>query len=171
MSAAEPESEVSRLSRALGIDLDKLAAEPRLDLTKIAFPSDRLTIQNLRQLFPNKMDIEFSDLKDLAKLDSMLRGERSFASLVYAAAKGPPVIDPSVAATPEFKKIAEYAKQHLPPRMVEPPISETPLYKGLIEDYVEFGLASGPHHAEQLLRDIESQARTQARSQDTPPRP
>ena len=32
--------------------------------------------------------------------------------------------------------------------------------------YIETGLAAGPHHAEQIIRDIENQARAQARNHD-----
>ena len=118
-----------------------------LDLADIKFPSDAITIADLRKLRPMSFDFGFApEDADQPRfffeadhgqqagdvLGGMLFAERSVAVTAYAKAEG------------------------LPPRE-EDYIS---LREALIEAYQRYKIASGPQHAEQLVRDIEQQAAT-----------
>lgn len=110
-----------------------------IDFRSIRFPSDTLTLGALRTLDPELFDIGGRIEEDRYdrvvtmmenKLVSLMCCEREVAHSAYAKAAGLPVLD-------EFG--ADYAPD-------------------LEKHFIEFGLASGPHHARQLIRDIESQA-------------
>lgn len=122
--------------------------EPKFDFTRIAFPSDRIAIKDLRRLFPTQFDQregEFDDFIDHhTQLHELLRRERSTAIRAMAGALG-------ISREQGDRFRAETDRTDL------------------IELYVLYGLASGPHHAEQLIRDIEAQASAQARGQGSAP--
>lgn len=113
----------------------------RLNFSDLTFPSDGLSIGILRKKHPSLFDEGFDD-GDGAQplfffnakhsednLANMLFGERLIATFAYALA-----------------------------RSMEPPDCELSLFKNdLSKLYVRYGIASGPHHAEQLIRDIERQ--------------
>lgn len=121
--------------------------KPQIDLTKIDFPSDRLTIGTLRRVHPEQVDTgEDIDLfsKDFGgaagdMVTGMLIAERDIATAAFNRALGIP-------APPPLDK-----------DMLEG------LAEAVTEDYIRYRIASGKHHAEQLIRGIESQATEQAR--------
>jgi hypothetical protein len=130
------------------------APEPQLDLTKINFPTDRLSIKDLRTMFPEGFDRLdqwgradgaefFRDQSDRGYeiLIWMLNTERKVAELAFNRATGRPQPEDRSERSPGW---VEEEKEEL------------------IELLVKYGLATGPRHAEQQVRDIESQAATQA---------
>lgn len=134
-----------------------MAEYPDIDVTKIDFPSDGLTIKAIRHRWPLSIDTREDDPYSLGipkpfgpptgeLIHNMLVMERDFAKATFGLEFGrsPQII---------------YADNDL-----------KTLTDDLGKAYIEFGLASGPHHAEQLVRSIESQAIAQAR-QHTGPRP
>jgi len=126
--------------------LDRSNPEPRLDLTRIDFPSDRITIKNLRQLSPQAFDPrskEWADFEDDLELPGFLRLERDLANAAFDAVLGRRTV---VMSGEEVEMLAAL--------------------------YVRYKLASGPHHAEQLIRSFEQAAAEQARqiTPDLPPR-
>lgn len=111
----------------------------KVDFRSIHFPSDALTLNALRALVPEIFDsgrIEGERYERLVKtledkLASLISCEREIAYVAFMKAAG---------------------REQLP--------DEFGLdYRSILEKhYIEFDLASGPHHARQLIRDIESQA-------------
>jgi hypothetical protein len=120
---------------------------PLIDLTRIAFPTDRLTVKELRER--NPLDFDRLDKKDGSpksteeNFHTVLDCEREVAWRAFRAALGQPV---------RISPIAEETR----------PI--------VMREYVRLGLATGPHHAEQLIRNVEAQAAAQAKGYGPPPR-
>lgn len=124
--------------------------EPEIDLAKINFPFDRLDIKSLRERFPDRFDradrLPNFFMRDRADhLNAELQLERDIAKWAFDKAMG------------------------RPPRGNNP--DEEGVREWLAEGLVEYGLATGPHHAEQLIRDIEAQAAAQAKGFGPPPLP
>ena len=117
---------------------------PQIDLTKIAFPSDRLTIGTLRKHHPaeldsdNAPDFEKRSHSLRAELGDMLFVERSIAQDAFNSALGRR--DMVLGRGQDRQDCLDQVA-------------------GI---YTRYGIASGQHHAEQLFRDIESQAVAQA---------
>lgn len=118
-----------------------------LDLSKFAFPSDKITIGTLRKLHPEDFDAEMdscvrvfatslgeSERKTSQDMCDLLYLERFCAACAVAKAKGDTF---GVPGLDENESIDE-----------------------LKQLYVKYGLASGPQHAEQLIRSIDSQAQS-----------
>ena len=135
-------------------------SEPQLDLTKIAFPSDSLTVKKLREVLPQHFDnpSRGPHVEANGEWEAMLSFERSVAKHAFDAARGKTISQ--FDAMRGLTLSQSIQRQH----------NELESYKeGLRELYVKYDLASGPHHVEQLIRDIETQAQNQARSQSAPP--
>ena len=115
-----------------------------LDLTAISFPSDDLTFRAVRRAWPEHIDKLRS--KGQASLDDVLIGiidsERILAEAAFEQALG---------RAP--RAISEF---------------NDGLRKGLIDDYIRYGLSTGPQHAEQMIRNFESQATSQAKGLNGP---
>jgi len=122
--------------------LDQTKPKPHLDLLKIDFPTDQLTIKAIRQGFPQIDQDKVYDFEDI-ELPGLLSLERDLAIAAFDAVLG----RRTVAMSGEEKEM-------------------------LAEVYVRYGLASGPHHAEQLIRAFEEAAAEQARQHvpKSPPR-
>jgi hypothetical protein len=121
-----------------------------IDLTTVDFPSDLLTIKALRGLFPDKLNLypsEFYDFDEI-ELPAMLEFERSLASRAFNA-----ILGKSPQGSLESGEAEEDREM-------------------LAAIYTRYGMASGPHHAEQLIRAFEQSAAEQARrhAPKSPPR-
>jgi hypothetical protein len=121
--------------------------QPQIDFTKMDFPSDGLTIGTLRRVHPEQVDTG-EDINLFSKdyggsagdmVTGMLGAERDLAAAAFNRALGKP------APAPLDKDMLEGFAE------------------AMTQDYIRYGIASGPHHAEQLIRGIESQAAEQAR--------
>ena len=118
---------------------------PQIDFTKIAFPSDSLTIGTLRKLHPADLDSQskpdFTERSHSlgAELTDMLWVEREIAEAAFNRALGRPT---------EGDRTGQDWQDCL---------------DQVAGIYTRYGIASGQHHAEQLFRDIETQAVAQAR--------
>jgi hypothetical protein len=138
-------------------------AQPNIDFTQIAFPSDKLTIKELRKSVPHSFDLpareryQRSDRKGFFKRESLenylggiINTERELAALAFYKALGQ--------ENPTYNDI------NLGPRWEAAEV--------LIRDWVKVGLTTGKQHGEQLIRDVESQAVAQAQRYlgSTPPR-
>jgi hypothetical protein len=126
--------------------------EPQLDLAKIAFPTDRLSIKDLRKLFPAEFDARdntrvhyFHPHGSRRMLAFMLDTERDLARTTFEIAMG---------------RAHNIDKNTL-----------KDIKKDLAELWIEHGLASGLHHAGQQIRDIETQVVEQTKSFGPPPHP
>ncbi len=135
-------------------------SEPQLDLTKIAFPSDSLTVKKLREVLPRYFDNPSRGpfVEANGEWEAMLSFERWIAELAFDAARGETIS--------QFDAMRGLTLS----QSIQRRRNELESYKeDLQELYVKYGLASGPHHVEQLVRDIETQAQNQAQSQSSPP--
>ena len=109
--------------------------EPQIDLTKIELPSDKLTLKALRTAFPDDEQLRVA----LEDIRCMMDAESRFARSVFQAAlRGRPT-------RPEIRK--SYLEDD-----------------GLAQAYIEYGVAKGLNHADELLRNVEAQADAQALS-------
>ncbi len=132
-----------------------------IDLTKIAFPSDAISIRNLRQLFPG----EFDGIEDIASMpfqdrdegvagwiNQILFGERDLAAKAYAEVK-------ARATVTNWAPHSDW-KEERQAQMDE-----------LVALYQEAGLATGPHQAKQIIERFLLAAAGQARQHfpHTPP--
>jgi hypothetical protein len=111
-----------------------------VDLTSIEFPSDRLSILDVRKLFPQHLDSPPSSETKAPSLDDLLGTlvgvERKLAESAFDAASG---------------RTGRWARYRDSQR------------EALASEYVRFGLAQGPNHADQLIRDFEARAANQSR--------
>lgn len=119
---------------------DKFRGLDKFDLSSISFPTDNLTIGQLRKLYPKDFNAfpaagrHFSFAESTAAL---VEQERIYATGVYAQAMG---LKSVLLSKDEVETAAEC----------------------IAADYQNFGLASGPEQAEQLIRDIADQVQAQA---------
>lgn len=127
---------------------------PQLDATKVAFPSDQLSIKDIRRIWPESVDtgaevVLFSSSAGAADmLYAMLTMERDLAKATFDQNFGKDT----------FSTIT-YADGNV-----------AALKEDLSESYIKYGLAKGQSSADQLIRRIEAQANAQAQ-QHLPPRP
>lgn len=131
-----------------------MAESPEIDLTKIEFPSDGMTIKAIRQIWPEAVDTgKTVDLfsrpvggRAGEMLFNVLTMERDLAKATFGLEFGR---EPDIAyADDDVKLLAE----------------------DLSQLYTRYGIADGPNSAKELIRSIETQAIEQAR-QHVPPRP
>jgi hypothetical protein len=133
--------------------------EPAIDFTQLPFPSDNLTVAALRKAYPYSFDLpsrivaskfdtprEYGRISLEETLGGVIDAERMVASMAFKQAMG------------------------LPPTESEAQRSRETLRESLASEYVTLGLAAGEHHADQLIRHIEAEATTQARSHPGHPR-
>ena len=113
--------------------LDLSDPEPHLDLLKVPFPTDSLTIKAIRQRFPEIDADNLNDFDDI-ELPGMLSLERDLAKAAFDEVLGRRTVDIAL----EDRRM-------------------------LIKVYMRYGLASGPFHAKQLIRAFQQAAADQAR--------
>jgi hypothetical protein len=130
-----------------------------LDLTSIRFPSDALSIGMLRAKHPELFDKGFTVGGDKAQptfffeihaeniVANMLYCERLIVVSAYAEAVGVKGLELGV-------KGSELGMQ------LECDVSD--FKDELSKLYIRYGIASGTHHADQLIRDLEQQGVTLA---------
>ncbi len=143
---------------------DDEAIFDQLDFSGIAFPSDRLSIRDLRRKYPECFDIGLrrgeqpqplyfphttfgkydNTVPHSEDLGGLLFSERLVAAYAYAAAHG----------------IHE-------PGGYEGELGLSGFKSDLTRSYVALGIANGEHQAAEMIRDIERQARQLA--PDLPP--
>jgi hypothetical protein len=115
--------------------------DPHIEFSLIPFPSDELSIRRLRDRFPKSFDRTNDDIRFFRSavddVDVMMKIEGQLARKSFHDALGRETKAPGWGW--------EQARANL------------------TDLYVQFGLASGPHHAEQLIREFEHTAADQAR--------
>ncbi len=126
--------------------------EPKIDFTQIEFPSDKLTIKMLRQVWPDATDVDrwrdtgraphrvyVRHSLDNVLGDGIIDLERLIAERAFKVALGQPVKDnPAISNKDELIEC----------------VSNT---------YLKYGLSRGEHETAQMIRRIEAQAEAQAR--------
>jgi hypothetical protein len=119
----------------------------RLDVSGIRFPSDKLSISDMRMAHPELFDVGFAMGDDAQprfflqgdavhhagdSVGDMLYWERILALCVFASISG-----------------------CRPPPLIE--IDQKTIKDELASLYVRYGIAEGAHHASEMLRDVEDQ--------------
>ena len=121
-----------------------MAESAEIDFNKIRFPSDRLTLQNLRRLSPDHFDPDKDGLRLLFD-DSPKNPMLDVLELIH--------LERHVAQGALWQ-----AQGHKSDYLDDMP--------GYAEDvaklYIHFGIAKGQHHADELVRNLQSQAAAQA---------
>jgi hypothetical protein len=120
---------------------------PQIDLAQLQFPTDRLTVAVLRAARPWAFD------RPPPRPSPFLGGRGSLEDALGGA----------VDYERRLAVLAFKRELNLPLTDEERQVARRDLVQGLTDEYILLGLASGEHHAEQLLRDIEAQAAAQAR--------
>jgi len=126
-----------------------------IDYTLVRFPSDRLDIGAIRRTHPEFFDVQqarfseafevITDAVDGPNIGSMLRIERLLAMNAFEEVRG------------AFTKTNTVSDEDKPGFIEE-----------LASHYMQYGIASGLQHAQQLILDIEAQAAGQARGGKRP---
>ncbi len=132
-------------------------AEPRIDFARVTFPSDQFTIRMLRTAYPGAFDRPAA----LPENRTQFHGRASIED-----ALGGTIDFERRLAVLEFKRVLG-----LQPTEEEVAFSRANLAETLTDEYVHLGSATGEHHSAQLIRDVESQASSQAHHHlgQTPP--
>lgn len=126
--------------------------QPQIDLTKIDFPSDQVTFKLLRRIYSSYFDQQddrswiFNHV-EATELEPLVNIEGRLATKAF---------DDMLGRTTTSRHPGFWEEQR----------------EDLTAIYITLGLASGPQHAEQLIRTFEQTAAEQARRHmpRTPPR-
>jgi hypothetical protein len=137
--------------------------EPKIDFAAIDYPTDKLTVKQLRQRTPHAFDVEprpewgtyivtdnrsrFRRMTMDNVLGHVVDSERQLAEWAFKKALGQPV--------PDWDLSSE---------------RDTTM-DNLSSEYIKWGLARGEHEANEMLRGIEAQATAQARQHGGRPLP
>ena len=126
-------------------------ADDHFDCRQLSFPSDKLSIKDLRRLFPHEFDDPpsvtfFFETGRPGTLADLLHAERCIAE--YAFGHGDRVgLTPLEKGTTYAEKTSKAGEE------------EKRLYtQDLVRLYQKYGLASGPETAQELVRSIETSA-------------
>lgn len=126
---------------------------PKIDFTKIDFPSDRITVKILRQVHPTATDVD-------VPIDSIapLGDPRSYRRHTLDDPLGCGIIDLE-------RQIAERAfKIALGQSVKGSNLSNIDeMVDNISDEYKKYGLARGEHEISAMIRRIETQAEAQAR--------
>jgi hypothetical protein len=115
-------------------------ATPKIDFCRIVFPTDTVTVGSLRAKFPSAIEKHDPDFEpDFFNVIAAMDGERRLAQLAFDAVLG---VD------------------HSQDNPLEGTRSD--VTRELLESYPVLGIASGPKHARELIRKIETEATAQA---------
>jgi hypothetical protein len=120
---------------------------PKINFSRIDFPSDALSIKSLRRAHSPEFDVDIEP--------GFFLGDKGH---------GPDILTDLLQIEHLIAEAAYCRSMGIPPResLDEDYIEE------LSRIYIKYGIASGQHHVEQLIRSIETQATGQAR-QHLPP--
>ena len=130
---------------------------PAIDLTKIDFPSDKLTIKMVREAYPGATDVDF----DKDSNPSEKRFVFSRQSLDYS-------IGSLLDLERELAEKVFNCKLGLPER--ESYNKKEDLIDYISDEYIKMRLAFGQHDSLAMIQKIEKQAEAQARQFSGPSR-
>lgn len=118
---------------------------PELDYSKIDFPSDELTVHQIRLLEPslntNRPTFAWTGEEGVPSIEGVLSLEREVAAMAFEIARG------------HGRRISELERDYRP----------KDLDNDLVAAYMTYNMAATTHEAGQLIRTIKEQAREQAK--------
>jgi hypothetical protein len=125
-----------------------------VDYTLIRFPSDGLTIGKIRRMHPDYFDVERAPFENALAItpneDLIEPGDPEVGQMLYIERK---------LAQNAFEGVRRvYTRSNVMGRKDKPGF-----INDLIGFYIRYGLASGQETAMQMIRDIETQAASQAK--------
>jgi hypothetical protein len=126
--------------------------EPKIDFTKLEFPSDDLTVKMIRRAYPEATDVEFLGIGTRSQ-DVMYR-RRSFDDILGMGLLG---------AEREIADRAFRAELGQSMKDLGTLFDRRDLIDGLNKEYRRYGLVHGKHETKALVEQIEAQAAAQAR--------
>lgn len=138
--------------------------EPQIDFTRIAFPTDSLTIKALRKNTPHAFDVPPPE-----KWKHLISDQRSSHFSLMS-------LDDVLSSILDFERlVAEDAFRNelgLKKKAPYPVIGgrKSDLIDSVASDYVSLGIARGKNEAREMIRAVEAQAREQAREHGGRPR-
>jgi hypothetical protein len=126
--------------------------DPAIDFTLIDFPTDRLTVKDLRKRWPHGFDTSPpEDAVGLRIIGPYRR--KSLDSIIGSTID----TERELAERAFYAALGKEAPEHLSGSGREESMEL------LAHTYVGYGLATGEHHALELIRNIETQGAAQAR--------
>jgi hypothetical protein len=128
--------------------LINMSRPPAIDFTTIRFPTDRLTISDLRRVYPCSFD-------QPPEIESSL-SQSAYGRASIEEALGRVIDAERAIASTAFKKLTGQTLTE------DEATRDKAGYQYVIDEYIDLGLARGAYQAEQLLRDIVGQAQEQA---------
>jgi hypothetical protein len=134
-------------------------SEPKIDFTKIVFPSDKVTVKMVRQAWPGAIDVDRSEPLGRAPHRVYLR--HSLDNVL-----GDDLIDPERMLAERAFKVARGQSVTNDQRIS----NKNELIDTVAHSYVRYGLARGKNEAKAMIRQIELQAEAQARQYPGRPR-
>lgn len=121
-----------------------------IDFTNLSYPTDRLTVKDLRCRCPEGFDLPLSH-ESFGEVRKGLYRRRSLDVVLGDLVD----LEREIADRAFHTRLSAEVPEHL---RGHPDDGRD----CLISEYVRWGLATGENHAEQLIRDLETQAITQA---------
>jgi hypothetical protein len=114
-----------------------------VDFRRLQFPSDKLTIRDIRDHEPDRIDTKLPRLstEDSRSLDKLLYMERFIAWAAFAV---------SIGRGEDYQYVASFG-------------GYKEFEQELVDVYMFYGLSRTTHEATELIRGIKDQARAQAR--------
>jgi hypothetical protein len=122
---------------------ERVPDENAFDYGRYRFPSDAVTIRDIRTREPERIDIdvpEFANNDESNSIETLLYLERSIAVAVYSVASG----KQATRVVLDQEMLSEHEEE-------------------LVEEYFFYGLARTTHEARELIKGIKDQARAHAR--------
>ncbi len=130
---------------------DKMVPLPEIDFSAIPFPTDSLTVRDLRRLHPEGFDRPPPE-SSVGEVRHGVRGRRRSLDVVLGDLVD---LEREVAESAFQSALSGTGATH-------PEHEPGEARKCLAAEYVRLGLAAGSHHAEQLIREVEAAAISQA---------
>jgi len=125
-------------------------SSPSIDFTVLSYPTDKLTVKDLRRISPDGFDQPLRK-ESFAPVRKGLYHRRSLDDVLGHLLD----VEREMADRAFHGRLSAALPEHFP----RDPDDER---NCLIREYVRLGLATGKHQAEQLIRDLEGQAIAQA---------
>ncbi|GIW86411.1 MAG: hypothetical protein KatS3mg108_0735 [Isosphaeraceae bacterium] len=129
---------------------------PEIDLSKIKYPSDRVTLKQLRTLAEDDLGLYFK--QEGTDIGNMTIREQNHAKLGFAKALG----DPAMIEKAIFDLVGDHWDEEQDGKYSDAK-GLGKAVEMLTEYYIRYGVAEGPISAKQAIRRIEKQGAEQAK--------
>jgi hypothetical protein len=125
--------------------------DPKIDFTRLVFPSDDVTFGQVRNRFPILNGHEVVESRQPGKYSE------TFGEVLQGSYFGIIHSERDIARGAFEKALGQSSPNKSYKR------EEKEIKLDLVSDYVRFGIADGPHEAKEMIRGIEKAAKNQAK--------